>query len=134
MSNFILYCKDFEKYKNRQEWTFWHNHKEFKMTAVRNEDTYSWQGFITRKIDNPYLIDIIHKIAHGGIVNMRENRLGFSFSIYTDYKPRYEELGYYKEYFDQEKIENFRYWTFPEVKIELEKIATYYKSGEAVSS
>ena len=134
MSNFILYCKDFEKYKNYQEWSFWDNHIEIKIVANRNENTYCWEGYITRIIKNKYLTDIINKISHGGIINMTENTLGFGFATYRDYKPKYDELKYYKNYFSSEKIENLKYWTFPEIKIELEKIAGYYKTCEPISS
>ena len=134
MSNFILYCKDFEKYKNYQEWSFWDNHIEIKIVANRNENTYCWEGYITRIIKNKYLTDIINKISHGGIISMTENTLGFGFATYRDYKPKYDELKYYKNYFSSEKIENLKYWTFPEIKIELEKIASYYKTCEPISS
>ena len=134
MSNFILYCKDFEKYKNYQEWSFWDNHIEIKIVANRNENTYCWEGYITRIIKNKYLTDIINKISHGGIISMTENTLGFGFATYKDYKPKYDELKYYKNYFSEEKIENLKYWTFPEIKIELEKIAGYYKTCEPISS
>jgi len=169
MSNFILYCKDFEKYKNYQEWSFWDNHIEIKIVANRNENTYCWEGYITRIIKNKYLTDIINKISHGGIISMTENTycwegyitriiknkyltdiinkishggiismtentLGFGFATYRDYKPKYDELKYYKNYFSSEKIENLKYWTFPEIKTELEKIAGYYKTCEPISS
>lgn len=134
MSNFILYCKDFEKYKNYQEWSFWDNHIEIKIVANRNENTYCWEGYITRIIKNKYLTHIINKISHGGIISMTENTLGFGFATYRDYKPKYDELKYYKNYFSSEKIENLKYWTFPEIKTELEKIAGYYKTCEPISS
>jgi hypothetical protein len=134
MSNFMLYCKDFEMYKSRQEWIFYDNHKKIKIIALRNENTYCWEGYITGNIDNKCLIDVINKLSHGGIINMNENELCFGFATYEDYKPRYEELGYYKKYFSEEKIENFKYWSFLEVKIELEKIASYYKIGDSISA
>ena len=64
---------------------------------------------------------------------MDQEKIGFSFSSYTDYKPKYDEMGYYKAYFSKEKIENFRYWSFPEVKQELENIVSYYKICDPVS-
>ena len=130
----MLYCKDFEKYKNSQKWIIFDNGRKIIITAIRNENTYSWDGYIETNINNIYIVDVLNEIAHGGIIYMDDNKLGFGFGQYNDYKPKYEELGYYKQYFSKEKIENFTYWSFPDVKNELEKIASYYKMGEPVSS
>lgn len=130
----MLYCKDFEKYQNNQKWEIFDNGKKIYISAIRNENTYSWDGYIKLKINNLYIVDVINKIAHGGIISINEDKLGFGFGTYNDYKPKYDELGYYKCYFSKDKIENFKYWAFPEVKNELEKIASYYKMGEPISS
>ena len=128
----MLYCKDFEKYNNYQKWFIFQNGKKINIIAIRNQNTYTWDGYIEYDFENigVYTLDIINKIAHGGITHMDREKLGFSFSKYNDYKPKYEEMGYYKPYFKNERIEQFKYWSFPEVKSELEYIETSFFGNE----
>jgi hypothetical protein len=128
MRNFVLYCKDFEKYGNFQKWSLKIMGEKIKFYTTRNNNR-TWSGFMElNEKGKKNIIECINEKAHGGIASFSDNSLGFSFSGFYDYKPKYFELGYYSSHLSKNLINDLKYWTFPEVRDEIEKMAFLYIS------
>lgn len=94
MRKFLYYCQDFEKYGNLQEWKIKIEDKEIIFQAKR-DNLNCWEVSVN---------------------SLKPIDIKLSFDNYYDYKPLHQEL-YPKRDFSKNE-----YWTFLEVKSEIERI------------